>query len=489
MTIRYRPALFALLASTMLAASPAMALAPAATPEGAQKLAASFQTYFGKYASAETGIVTVTPEGSAYRVSIDPARIGKQLAGSGFALEMKPLELMLSEVGDGTWNVVSSGIPSFSLKGPDGFEEQVNYLNFKQEGVFDPALGMFRSLKSAGDGVAITARNKVMDQIQTMGPSTSTLTTVPVGPKVGDVTAEGTISKYDVQITLPASPGVKPGPAKQVAINLNSGTFTLGMKEFHSRDALDLLAFFVANPDKEAIVAKQADLKALMRNVMPGFASVTESVSFKDLSVTTAEGVFAGKNLGFALDISGAVPNSHYHIALKGTDLTYPAKMLPEWMTGLVPTLFDTSIQVSGMDFGAAASESIEDFSLATTPSISGADASKIFQKLMPAGYATLTLPPGHIASGLLDVKYDGIMTFGERQMAGKFNITAAGMDKAVEKLTAAMQKDPSAAQAFGALSVAKGLGKPGPDGTLVWVVEMTPDRKVLINGAPFGGK
>lgn len=489
MTIRPRQALFALLASTMAAGTPALALAPSATPEGARQLVAAFQTYFGKYASTEMGIVTVTPEGSAYRVSIDPARLGKPLAGAGISLEAKPLELMLSEVGDGTWNVVSNGIPSFTLKGPDGFEQQTNYLNFKQEGVFDPALGMFRSLKSSGDGVAVTSHHKIMDQIQTGGPSASSLKTIPVGPKVGDVTAEGTISKYDVQINLPTGPGAKPGPAKQFSINLNSGTFNLGVKEFHSRDALDLLAFFVANPDKEAIAAKQADLKALLRNLVPGFASVTETVAFKDVSVTSAEGSFAGKNLGFAVDVSGGVPNSHYNIALKASDLAFPAKMLPEWSAGLVPTLIDTSIKVSGMDFGAAASEAIEDFSLATTPSISAADAGKILQKMLPAGYATLTLPPGHLATGLLDVKYDGIMTFGEAQMAGKFNISATGLDKAIEKLTAAMQKDPSAAQAFGALSIAKGLGKPGPEGTLVWVVEMTPERKVLVNGAPFGGK
>ena len=43
------------------------------------------------------------------------------------------------------------------------------------------------------------------------------------------------------------------------------------------------------------------------------------------------------------------------------------------------------------------------------------------------------------------------------------------------------------AGKAMPALALAKGLGKSESDGSLSWLVELTPDRSMMVNGIPFG--
>ena len=43
------------------------------------------------------------------------------------------------------------------------------------------------------------------------------------------------------------------------------------------------------------------------------------------------------------------------------------------------------------------------------------------------------------------------------------------------------------AAKAMPALALAKGLAKSESDGSLSWLVELKPDRSMMVNGIPFG--
>ena len=483
-----RLALLALLASTALATWPAHALSTSATPEGAQRLMESLQAYFGKPAAGEKSALTVTPSGSEYKLSLDTNNLFKPMAALGFAVETAPWELSVADNGDGTWHLLSTAYPSVDMKSPGGVEQHIRITDSRIDAVFNPQLGYVTSGTFAIGKMTADATGPGMVQTSSYGPLNYTMTGKAKGASAADVAMDGTLAAYALDMTI-TDKGAKAAAPTHVAVKAGAMKISAGIQEMHARALLDLWAFVVAHPGKEALAASQADFKALLRTAMPGFASVTEHVDIADLAVETAAGSFGGKDIGLGFDMSGAVSNSHYNIALKASSLKLPAKMLPAWYGSFLPSAFDMSTQITGMDFGAAAKEAIEDFSLNGDKPVSDADAAKITQALLPSGMVKITLAPSHIVSAALDIHADGVMEAGPAGASGKATISATGIDKALDELKSAMGSDKSAAQGFGALSLAKGLGKPGANGALVWVVEMTPDRKVLINGAPFGGK
>ena len=487
-TLRPTLAVFALLASTALVTPPAWALAPAATPEGAQKLMETLQTYFGKPANGEPTSLSVTPSGNEYKVTLDPSRLMKPMESLGIKIDMKPYELSVADQGDGTWWFSSSGIPGFSMKGPNGVDQQVRITNAKSEGVFDAALGIMRSGTYSVEQVAAIATTPQGTQNSSYGPLNYTMTGTARGSNAADMVMKGTLGEYSMDMNVLTTPG-KPGPGTHIAIKLSKADIDAKISELHGRDALDLWAFFVAHPSKPAMAEAQADLKALLRKLLPVMQGLTETVTFKELSVDTPIGMTGAKDVGFGVDISGAVPNAHYNFSLKAASLVLPKAAVPAWAGGFVPTLVDFAPQISGMDFAAAAKEAVEDFTLNGDKIISDADAFKIVQAIAPSGSVKISLANTHIASALLDVHVDGEMNVGPAIQAGKASISATGVDAALEALKGAMGSDKNAAQAFGALSIAKGLGKPGAGGALVWAVEVTPDHKITVNGTAMGGK
>ena len=483
-----RVALLGLLTSAVLFAAPASALAPTATSEGAQRLTEVLQRYFGKPAAGQPGSVTVVPGNNEYKVTLDLKKMYAPLAGVGFAIEGGQWEMTLAEQTDGTWRFASSSYPALSVKGP-ALEQKVTAAGAKMEGIFDPASASIRNGKYVVEQLSSVANGPGITQNNAFNQLTYTIDSKANGQKAVDMVSIGTLGSLTMDMTIGDKTAGKSAAGNHVLVRASQVKGDVTASEMRMRDLLDLWAFFIAHPGKEAAAAGQADLKALLRNAVPGFKEISETVSMGDFSVETGIGKFSGKDVGFSLGISGAVPNSHYNIRIKSGAVSVPQQLLPPWSAGFMPSAIDLSMNASGMDFAAAAKEAIEDFTLAGDKPFADADGPKIARALAPRGSVTIDIPPGRITAGLLDVQVNGSMDAGPGALSGKVNLSAKGLDAALDSLKGAMGSDKTAAQAFGALSIAKGLGKPGASGETGWVVEFQPDRTILINGTPFGGK
>ena len=121
-----------------------------ATDDGAAHLLQVFQTYLG---SAD-GVVTVEVDGDSYFLTVDASAMMAQAPGS--TATMTPLEMTLTDNGDGTWDVVQDQAVSFAFAMPGQADVKEEIASLTSEGVFDEALMSFSSAKGEMTGIKVT---------------------------------------------------------------------------------------------------------------------------------------------------------------------------------------------------------------------------------------------------------------------------------------------------------------------------------------------
>ena len=457
------------------------ALAAPATPEEAARLAALFQTYLG----AEPGVVTVQPGGDAYTVTFDFAPFIAKASPEAFSGTITPYVLTMTDNGDGTWATQSDQafLANFTVSGVT----QVSYSigSWKSTGVFDEALGAFSASRSEFSDLAMTQTMALPDQ-----PASNSSNSAKEGVYESTATAgiEGGIdskisynfANYSQTMAIPGAPGA---PASDVVIAaesyLGDGTMTaLDPAAFYK-----LLAWFVAHPSQEAIMADQAGLKTLLTDGIPFFQNIAVTGGMTNATISTPVGEFAVASISADVEMNGLVKDGLFREAITLSGLTIPAGLAPEWSAGLVPKEVSLDFALSGFDAASPAAALIAAFDLTKPEPVDPAMESALLSALMPDGTVDIKLAPGVISSDIYALTYEGAMTAGPGGMpVGKAKITMTGMDAVM----AALQASPPemGGQMLPILGMAQGMGKPGTDGALVWDIDASTPGKLLVNGA-----
>jgi hypothetical protein len=115
----------------------------AATAEEATRLAGVFQSYLGN----EPGVVTVETDGEDYIATFDVAPLAKKYSANGEVMTMSPLEVTLTSIGNGQWDVSHDGSFEFEVKAPGVLNLKMSMENYKTEGTFDENLLAFTTAK------------------------------------------------------------------------------------------------------------------------------------------------------------------------------------------------------------------------------------------------------------------------------------------------------------------------------------------------------
>ena len=471
----------AFLGTSFIALLSSTALAAPATPEEAARLTALFQTYLG----AEPGVVTVQPGGDAYTVTFDFAPFIAKASPEAFSGTITPYVLTMTDNGDGTWATQSDQafLANFTVSGVT----QVSYSigSWKSTGVFDEALGAFSASRSEFSDLAMTQTMALPDQ-----PASNSSNSAKEGVYESTATAgiEGGIdskisynfANYSQTMAIPGAPGA---PASDVVIAaesyLGDGTMTaLDPAAFYK-----LLAWFVAHPSQEAIMADQAGLKTLLTDGIPFFQNIAVTGGMTNATISTPVGEFAVASISADVEMNGLVKDGLFREAITLSGLTIPAGLAPEWSAGLVPKEVSLDFALSGFDAASPAAALIAAFDLTKPEPVDPAMESALLSALMPDGTVDIKLAPGVISSDIYALTYEGAMTAGPGGMpVGKAKITMTGMDAVM----AALQASPPemGGQMLPILGMAQGMGKPGTDGALVWDIDASTPGKLLVNGA-----
>ena len=480
--------LSAVLLATTAFSCPSFALQ--ANTDGAKKLADVFETYLGKPSAGKTGAVTVVPDGEGYRVTLSLAALAAPVANGVFNIEGGSVVFSATEQPDGNWHVVSNAPLQATVKiGPQ--VQTVQWDGVKYDGVFSPKLGAFVSATSAAQKGTQTVSSPEVSATSGYSDVLGKLQSTPAGVDAVTTKIDQSFKDFHEELTfsIPKKEGDPARPDIKAGFRFGSGTSTIVIDSFRARRFLDLWAFLVAHPSREAIATGQADLKAILRPLLPLFQKMSGDVAVNDVGVQTPVGAFAVKSLAGNVDFSGLVSGAKFGEDFKLAGLSIPPGLAPAWSAGLVPTAAAFGFRIEGLDLGAASKEAVEDFTLNAPAPFNDADIAKIVAAVAPGNTFKVALTPGRLTSALLDVSFDGVATVVIPAASGRLNVHAKGVDAALAALQKGMATDKNAAQAFGVLTMAKGFGKPGADGATDWVIDYSPEGGVTINGAAMGGK
>ena len=468
------------------AGAPGVLAAPAATQDQADRLKAVFERYLGHPAAGQSGSVTVVPEGQSYRTTIDIRQLMRPLDGFGFSMEPATQSMILTPNDDGTWRVTSDAMAPIVMHVKDQ-TMTMQTSSYRFDGTYDPKLGVFTDQSTTQDGSSVDQEAPSTTQHRRSGHSVLTEKAVPAEANTATADVHYGLTDTTAQIVMrpPAaksSDEVAPAtPPVEFSYAVPSSALDLHIDKLPALKLLDLWAFLVAHPDREALKASQDDLRVLVKAALPLMGGLKESGSAQGLTVKTQLGDFAARSFGGSLDIVDPAGTGKVVSTLTIDGLSVPTATLPAWSTGFLPTSIDLRPTVTGLHIDEATRVLVDDFDVkdGLTP-----EQSTAIGHVAWPGDGKLVLAPSRITSGLLDIRFEGEATIGPTPV-GRVTVTATGLDKAIATLQDAASADPTAGQALTGLVTAKNLAKPNPDGSLVWVIEASGNA-VTVNGAPL---
>ena len=454
-----------------------------ATNDGAANLAGLLQTYLG----ATEGVVTVAPENAAYNVKIDLAPLISKMRQPGLDAHVTPLELLVTDNGDGTWSVTQDQAIELAVSVPDTMDYTMSAAHFVSNGIFDESLHSFSSFTADLTDVSNvqTIRDPTIDEINSASHADTIHieSTASAGAAGGvDTTSTYDVAGYSQTMGLPMM-----GEVQDVTIAARRYTAKVDMQGFRPDAFYRLLAFLVANPSAEAITSKQHDLKEILRAGVPFFDHMISNAAVGSVVADTPMGTIRLDQIQATVEANGIVANGQVREAITLSGLRLPVDLVPAWASDLVPQSLVLDLGASGFDLAGPATLLLNNLDLTADPPLPEGVDQALLALLLPKGAAEVTLGASSVKGPVYEAKFAGSMSVGPNDIpTGTARITATGLDKVEAAFAAA---PPSLGmQGSIATGMLVAMAKPGADGELVWDIDATQPGVILVNGVDVLG-
>lgn len=462
----------ALLAATLLTAP---AFAQGVSADGAKQLQDSLAKTFGT-GLFEKGILSITPQGSAYAVKLDLTSSLAALKSTGVTASFDPITYLATPNADGTYAVTSESPINYSFSGSKDdkpFAMKVS-APCKSTGVFDPKISTFGTYETNCASMSMTMEDPESNVTASMGAITSKLT--GSAGSGGGVNIATTGSAADFVETIV-------GKANPMTLKIAAKTLTTDatIENFHLGTVLELVGLAANAKNPGELVAKQADVKQRVLAALPLWNTVNGKTALHDVTVDTPIGPVKFNSFGYGVNMTGAVKDASYGIDIKYDGLALPqSPAIPAWVAPLVPAQGNIDVKFAGVDLEAIAKLAIENFDASKNPPIPDSLKPQ-FLMLFMAGQPHVTLGPSTFTAPAGAVSAEGKMSVMPSQK-GKVTISATNLDQIIAAVNAAQV--PNKESALMGIALIKGLAKTGADGKAVWDVDFDAATKaVSVNG------
>lgn len=476
-----------MLQSPILMALPAfllsttLSIAGPATPEGAAKLVAVFQTYFGTTAD----VVTVLPQDDAYQLTLDFAPLLGLLPQDSGAAKITPMVMQLTDQGDGTWAVEQDQALALAVSVPGQMEMAITIGQMTSAGVFDESVAAFSESTTEFTDIAlnqtVTDPNAGRTTVSYLIEAGSYQSKASAGAAGGiDSTAKFTASGISEVFSVPGYDAT----AAPIEIVLKAASYDgeATMSGLRADALYKLVAFFVAHPAAAAIAADQPALKTILTEGVPLFQTIRSTGQISAVEATTPLGVFGLEQVGIDMEMNGIVADGMLREALSFSGLRLPEGVVPEWAKSLIPHSFALDFKASRFDLATPVAMVLAALDLTAAEPIPAALNESLLAALLPDGVVDITLAPGSVISDIYDLRFEGVMSMGPGGTpTGSGKVTATGI-AAVQAVLAAAPQD-IGGQMVPMLAMAQGLAKAGDDGALAWEIDASQPGTLLING------
>ncbi|HLW93149.1 MAG TPA: hypothetical protein VKS78_17845 [Roseiarcus sp.] len=479
------------LALILALAAPA-ALAEPATPEGADELLAGYVAVFGQ-GIADKGIVTVDPDGESYKVAWHIRRaldLGDNPPPPD-QFQMGDLSYEVTLGAGGVWRVTADAFPSIAFDTPTDkgrMAGKIDLTGVNVDSAYDPARPEpFTSHSTFDDVVAdlkILEAGKVFPfRVEESGIQLDMKqTTTDVG---ANLALRETVRTFVETISVP----IENQQDRKIDITFKAGAASVDgtVDQFRTQQALAAWRFLIAHKDEPKNETSVAALKALLAAGLPGWEKANVTTDASDLAFEMSLAKAHIKGLREKIELPGFTEVAKGGFGLKIDEFNLRSPLLPQGFEQLLPLSldFDIGVKLTGLDRIAKIALEDHDFMIEKEVSPEGqAKIEQIFKDSEP----TFTLEPGYLRNPLVDIAYQGEWKVSpDNFLKGRIVISADTLDKALDFAKQFADLSPDFAKAALAIGAAKGMAKTGPDGRLIWDIEMTgPPRQLTINGAPI---
>jgi hypothetical protein len=454
---------------------------------GAQRLADDLARYVG-HAAFEKHILSVSPEGDAYKITVDFKALTAAVSpmDPGAKIALTPLTLLVKASPDGTWDVNSDSWPAGSIEfdGPQGHQStQWSLDRAKFNGVFDPALGGFRTGTASQNGMSLSSKEDKQEVHATIGAGTATMSGVPAAGGGMDFTLTEAFADFveDLQVADPSSGASMPMKMKASKLSIEASA-----RGYRTRALLDLVAYAV-NAAEKNLKPPAEEVRQQLRPVLPIWDHLDAAYSFADFLVETPVGAFGASTMGVGMGLDGAIQNAAMNYKMSAAGLSAPMELVPTWAQPLLPTDFDINVGAVGLNLDSAAQKLVENLDITRDPPVP--------QEVMDQiGAEFMTNPPKVVISKSsvrnkdTEVVAEGEVTFPAGKPEAKIAFEVAGYDKIITAIEASAKDHPENAQILPVALAAKGFAKTLPDGKLRWELTVKGDGSVSVNGVTLKG-
>ena len=464
------------------------ARAAPATTEGAKAIEQDYIDYFSR-AVVDKGIVTVTPSGEDYVVSWNLQKTIDLADNPEISVRVDPLVYKLTPR-DGGWTVKADHLPSLTIglttdKGR--MNGTVDFSGFHIETSFDAGRKDFLRSIAAADALTMkfhsgeaAAQPADIDLVEAGLSGETRVKTPDDGAGVDVAMAHSVTHLTETVISAPSSSDAGM-PTKFVYDAGNAGG-QFAVAGLRAREIADLWKYVLAHiKDAQA----PPDLRQRVHAILPLRNDIHAGADVHDLVLTTSIGEARLKTFGETLSLTGFTADAAAEVGVKIDALAVKSPMLPAWAEQFSPASLTLGLRVADRGLDKVAELALADPSFGDKGDLSSETQDKIDQVLL-SGAPKLFLSPSRLTTPFLDLAVEGEAGIEAGAPTGRFTVSADGLDKTITLIGEIAKSMPDAQNVALAMALVKGLATTGPDGRLVWKVEVSSSGDVTINGTPM---
>jgi hypothetical protein len=469
------------LAAAALCAFPALAADRPATPEGADALRALIAKFLPAAQSGAPPLVTVTTEGTDYLISADLSALNALLKDTGASYDPAAIVYRAVEQDDGNWRLTMDSLPRIAFHSEEA-NGSIELTNFRSAARISPAIAWLLDGSASIDKGTLNIQSARTEQSFDFGAVQENVTT-----NVGGDGSVSTVVKEDISdVGFKATAVGRNDAPVNISGRSDKALINVGVDGFKSRKAFDLWGLVASHPARADLAAHEAELKGLLRELTAPGLKLAEGIEAQKILVASSIGAITLADAKYQLGAANDGPQSSIDFGVSAEGLTLPVGLLPPGGGDLTPSRIDLTATVKGIDLTAAASTWIDAISLQGDGELmTEQDADKVEAALLSAGPIRIEFAPSHVVAPAVDADFTGVIRFDHGKPAAAMTVHMRGFDKTMAAVKA-LGPD-VAAKIMPAVALAKGLAKSESDGSLSWLVELNPDRSMLVNGIPFG--
>ncbi|MCJ8148411.1 hypothetical protein [Shinella sedimenti] len=435
----------------------------------------------------DAGMVTVRAATSFYELRFDPAPLlAKAKSGAVKVEGLKPMTSYLRPMPEGTYRIESND--SLDIKGtldtPADKATSFSYVidSMKLDGIYDPEILYFTSADWSASKIAFSSVTPRESISASFGQSVMSIAAEKKGADTLDISTTGVMQAFAETITSKDS--------GKVDISADKVDIDVSMDGARYKTLQDLVFLILDNIDKPLLDPPEiVRLKQLLRNSLPVFDNLKETIRASNVTIGTDKGTFGADGLVYNIDMNGVAHSTRVGFGIDIDKPRLPAGVVPAAFESAVPEHATFKMAVANLDLAGAVTYMLDHGDFSKKEPLTEEQSAELGRIVLPGGMMTFELEDVSAVSPIYDVRLTGTMQVhieDKDRRRADLTLTMRKFDETVAYLQKNATVVPEFGQASFGLLMMKGLARDAGDGAQAWDVMVGEDGKVLINGRPL---